>query len=96
MRNLYLVAYDIADAKRLRHMHRVMEGFGDPLQYSLFRCLLSQKERLLLIDASLSVMNQKEDRVMVINLGPERGNSGDRVEFLGVREEFEDKRAIIV
>ena len=30
MRSRYAVAYDISDPKRLRRVHRVMRGFGDP------------------------------------------------------------------
>jgi len=48
MRNLHLVAYDIADPKRLYQVHKRMRGFGDPLQYSVFVCLLSPKELALL------------------------------------------------
>ena len=29
MRNAFLVAYDIADPKRLRHVYQKMRGFGD-------------------------------------------------------------------
>ena len=49
-----------------------------------------------MIDASLEVINQKEDRLMVINLGPDSGSSDDRVEFYGIREEPEERRAVIV
>ena len=47
MRRRYLVAYDVADAKRLKKTHRTMHGFGDPLQYSLFLCALSAIEKQL-------------------------------------------------
>jgi CRISPR-associated endonuclease Cas2 len=45
MRTCYLVAYDIADPKRLQRVHRTMRGYGDPLQYSVFRCILSPTTR---------------------------------------------------
>jgi CRISPR-associated protein Cas2 len=45
MRNVYLVCYDVADDKRLRKTYKTMCGFGDPLQYSVFRCELSAVER---------------------------------------------------
>jgi len=41
MRRVYLVCYDVSDAKRLRRTHKKMCGFGDPVQYSIFRCELS-------------------------------------------------------
>lgn len=48
MRNVYLVCYDVADDKRLRKTYKKMCGFGDPLQYSVFRCELSAVEKQLL------------------------------------------------
>jgi CRISPR-associated endonuclease Cas2 len=45
MRNVYLVAYDVADPKRLRRTYQTMLGHGDPVQYSIFYCELSPMER---------------------------------------------------
>ena len=57
MRTCYIVAYDIADPKRLQRVHRTMRGYGDPLQYSVFRCVLSPSERVLLIEALTPLIN---------------------------------------
>ncbi len=46
MRTCYIVAYDMADPERLQRVHRTMRGYGDPLQYSVFRCMLSPSERI--------------------------------------------------
>ena len=45
MRNVFLICYDVADAKRLRRTYKKMKGFGTPVQYSIFRCELSPVER---------------------------------------------------
>ena len=37
----YLVSYDIRDPRRLRLAARVLEGHGERIQYSVFRCWLS-------------------------------------------------------
>ncbi len=44
----YLVCYDIRDPKRLRRVATVLEGHGERIQYSVFRCWLSSSglERL--------------------------------------------------
>ena len=96
MRSLYLVAYDICDKRRLRFMHKTMLGFGDAIQYSIFRCLLSPREKLMMIDAAKSIMNQNEDRLMIVSLGPEGDPADSRVEFIGIRLEYEDRHAVIV
>ena len=45
MRNVYLVTYDIRDDRRLRAVFKVMSGFGQHVQYSVFRCELSPANR---------------------------------------------------
>lgn len=40
----YLVSYDIRDPKRWRQAFKILNGYGRSLQYSLFRCYLSQTE----------------------------------------------------
>jgi CRISPR-associated protein Cas2 len=44
----HLLAYDVRDERRLRRVAHVLEGYGQRLQYSVFRCKLSprQLERL--------------------------------------------------
>lgn len=84
MRNRHLVAYDVRDARRLRRVHRAMRGFGDALQYSVFRCDLSAKELVILMEALKRELNLKEDRAMIVDLGPAAGMGEDRVRFLGV------------
>jgi CRISPR-associated protein Cas2 len=96
MRSVYLVAYDISDAKRLKAMHRCMLGFGDALQYSLFRCVLSAKEKLMMVEAAKEVINQREDSVMVVCMGPVEGKADERLEFLGLRMNISERRALIV
>jgi CRISPR-associated protein Cas2 len=49
MRLLYVVTYDISDKKRLRKVFRLMRGYGDHLQLSVFRCELSGVERFELL-----------------------------------------------
>lgn len=67
MKNWYLVSYDIRDDKRLRKVARKLEGFGSRLQYSVFRCHLSERglERLRW---ELSILMESEDDLLVISL----------------------------
>ncbi len=44
MRQSYLVCYDICDDKRLRKVFKVMRGFGDHLQYSVFECQFTSRD----------------------------------------------------
>lgn len=38
---LYVICYDIADPRRLARVARVMEGFGERVQESVFECWLT-------------------------------------------------------
>ncbi|MGH3941488.1 MAG: CRISPR-associated endonuclease Cas2 [Pseudonocardiaceae bacterium] len=67
-RRRYLMAYDIADPKRLRRICTLMEDHGERLQYSVFLCDLSIAERAELESAVLNILHQ--DSVIQIDLGP--------------------------
>ena len=97
MRNVFLVTYDVADAKRLRQTYKKMCGFGDPVQYSVFRCELSPTEKQLLKEALWEILNWEHDRVMLVNLGPARARGDQCVEFWGEpRVEPTSRAAVIV
>lgn len=78
MRTTYLVCYDIADDKRLRKVFRICGNFGDHLQYSVFECDLNAVEKLELEAELGDVIEQDEDQVLFVALGPSEGR-GDRV-----------------
>ncbi|MBK6744811.1 MAG: CRISPR-associated endonuclease Cas2 [Hydrogenophilales bacterium] len=42
MRRLYVICYDIADRRRLARVAKVMEGFGERVQESLFECQMDE------------------------------------------------------
>jgi CRISPR-associated protein Cas2 len=94
MRELYLVAYDVSDPKRLRRTYRCLRGFGDPLQYSVFRCELTRRERLRLEAALIDIIHRDEDRVMFCRLGLVNPTSEARIETLG--RAFADPRRHVV
>ena len=83
MRNRYIVAYDVSDAKRLRQTHKKMNGFGEPLQYSVFSCDLSPKERVILEETLTEIINLKEDRILIIDTGPAEGKAAKALKTLG-------------
>ena len=44
MRKWHLVTYDVRDDARLRRVARLLEGYGERLQYSVFRCRFGEVE----------------------------------------------------
>jgi len=83
MRNVYVIAYDICDAKRLRKVHKTMLGHGDPLQYSVFHCALTEVELHKLKMILWPILKLSEDRVMIVHVGPADGRGKECVEFWG-------------
>lgn len=70
MRRLYLVAYDICEPRRLRKVFKTMQGFGEHLQLSVFQCDLTPIDRVEMQAALQEIIDQNEDKVLIIDLGP--------------------------
>lgn len=68
-RRRHLIAYDIADPVRLRRVIKLMEGYGERLQYSVFLCDLSGLERARWEAEIRRIMNLAEDSVVDLDLG---------------------------
>lgn len=81
-RKRYLVCYDVRDPGRLRRTHQKMLGFGDPLQYSVFVCDLSDVELLKMEKALKKVVNLKDDSVIIADVGPVDGAARGKIRFL--------------
>ena len=62
-RQLYVVAYDIPSDRRRTKVHKILSGFGEWTQYSLFELFLSEKERILLISKLQPVLDPQKDSV---------------------------------
>jgi len=91
----YIVTYDICDSKRLRMVYRAMRGYGEHLQYSVFRCDLTPVRRLELEGDLGAIINHKEDQVLLIDLGPARGKSELRIQSLGRPYEPAERTAMV-
>jgi len=77
MRSAYIVSYDISDQKRLRKVFKAMHGFGNRVQYSVFRCELSEADKVRMKAKLDKLIHHDEDQILVIDIGPAPGR-GDR------------------
>lgn len=68
--HLYLVAYDIADQRRWRKVFRLMNGYGEWLQLSVFQCRMNRTRRAELVARLDRVIDHGEDHVVLVDLGP--------------------------
>ena len=94
MRNRYLVCYDVSEPGKLARTHRKMLGYGDPVQYSVFVCELSSKEVVFMRRDVEEVMNLSEDRMLVADMGPVKGN--DRIRYIGRDKQGSGREAVVV
>ena len=62
-RTLYVIAYDIPDDRRRTKVHKVLCGFGQWTQYSLFECYLTEKELVKLRGKLDKLLRGDEDSV---------------------------------
>ena len=69
MQHYYLVAYDIREDNRLTKVRSICRGYGEPVQYSIYVCRLTDKELVMLKHKLEEVVNQSEDRVLFIRFG---------------------------
>ncbi|GAB4494538.1 MAG: CRISPR-associated endonuclease Cas2 [Anaerolineales bacterium] len=61
--HFYIVAYDLSSDKRRNKIHKILSGFGQWTQYSLFELFVTDKELVLLQNKLEKVLNTEQDSV---------------------------------
>ena len=69
MRQYVLVSYDVSDPKRLRRTYRLMRGYGEHIQLSVFLCQLSDRDLVVLREKLSDIIHHGEDQVIMVRLG---------------------------
>ena len=95
MRQAYVVTYDICDPKRLREVFRIMKGYGEHLQLSVFRCELDPRELVEVRGALAETIHHGEDQVLFIDMGPADGRGRECITALGLPYRERDDSPII-
>lgn len=96
MRQAYIVTYDICHPKRLRKVFKLMQGYGDHLQLSVFRCELDKREVVELRAKLAAVIHHGEDQVLFVDIGPVEGRGSGSISALGKPYFGPDRRALVV
>jgi CRISPR-associated protein Cas2 len=96
VRRTYIVAYDISDPRRLRHVYRTMRGYGERLQLSVFCCDLTAADRVRMIAALTDIVDHAADQVVVVDLGPTSANPIKSMEGLGRPLRVTGRRPLII
>jgi CRISPR-associated protein Cas2 len=93
--HLYIVVYDISDQKRWRRVFRLMQGYGEWVQLSVFQCRLNAKRHAELVALLDGIIQHKVDHVVSMDLGPAE-QVDPRVISLGKVFEVVSREAVIV
>ncbi len=91
----YVVAYDIADARRWRRVFKAMKSYGRWLQLSVFHCRLDGGRRADMAAALESLIDPTKDHVVILDLGPAEDVEW-AVESLGAVFEPIERAAIVI
>lgn len=67
--HLYVVTYDVGDPKRWRRVFKLMNGYGEWLQLSVFQCRLSRQRHAELVAMLDEIIHHKDDHVLLVDLG---------------------------
>ena len=93
--HFYIVAYDISAPRRWRRVYRIMQGYGEWVQLSVFQCRLGRVRRMQLKLALDAAIDHAEDHIVILDLGPAAGLR-PRIESLGKPFSVVERGPVIV
>ena len=93
--HLYIVAYDISDPKRWRRVFKLMNGYGEWLQLSVFQCRMSRQRHAELVAMLDEIILNDHDYLIMLDLGP-ADSIKPRVVSLGKTFQPITREAVIV
>lgn len=88
MKQLYVIAFDVCDPRRLRKVATCLEDVGLRVQHSVFECFLSRPDLNRLIRRLCRKIAPEEDKIMVFPLCPKDEN---RIQVDGGSYERQDQ-----
>lgn len=93
-----LLTYDVntttkAGAGRLRRVAKCCQDYGRRVQNSVFECMLSQSQFIILRASILSIIDPDTDSVRIYNLGK---NHSSKIEHLGKETTYDIEGTLIV
>jgi CRISPR-associated protein Cas2 len=68
--HLYIVTYDVSDERRWRRIYRLLQGYGEWLQLSVFQCRLSRMRQAEFVQLAEGILDRSHDHLLIIDIGP--------------------------
>ena len=95
---MVLITYDVetitpAGAKRLRRVSKECQNYGQRVQNSVFECVVTEAQFVLLRNVIASIIDMEKDTVRFYFLG---NNWNNRVEYIGKKTSFDVTTELII
>lgn len=95
---LLLVTYDVSTEtpegkKRLRHVAKICENYGQRVQNSVFECLVNPVQKIELCHKLEKTIDYKCDSLRYYQLGK---NWTNRVKHVGAKESYNPEEVLIL
>jgi len=84
-RRSYMISYDVAHDKRRTRLFNTLQGEGDHAQYSVFFCECDRAEIASLRAKITEIIHEREDQVLILDLGPGSDALHNGLEVIGKR-----------
>lgn len=95
---LVLITYDVetitkCGQKRLRSVAKCCQDFGQRVQNSVFECIVSEKQAVILKAKLTEIIDHKKDSIRIYYLG---NNYLSKVEQIGLKTSYDPTGDLIV
>ena len=95
---MVLITYDVetvtsAGEKRLRRVSKECQNYGQRVQNSVFECVVTEAQFVLLRNEIASIIDMEKDTVRFYFLG---NNWNNRVEYIGKKTSFDVTTELII
>ena len=92
----FVIAYDVASDVRRSRIAKVLERFGDRLQYSVFLVDAKPAKMVRLNAALRAIVNFGEDSILVCDLGPIGDGTHQALVFVGCQRVFTPQGPLVI
>lgn len=93
MKQFIVVTYDISNDKRRTRLHKRLQDFGTPVQYSVFECWLDVKELGKMKTAVRKIIRPRLDHIRYY---PLCADCRKKIEVTGRQEVTHEPNVIVV
>ena len=92
----YLIAYDIGDDKRRSQVARILQGYGDRVQYSVFVVDIKPAKIVRLKAELAAILDSQVDSVLVGDLGQVSDAAKRHFEYVGRMRPVTDRDSFVI